>query len=138
VIDFNVVREIDLMYVFSYLLVDDAYDWFQEDVPIKSIASLADLLKVFPIKWHHKDIHYVELLVEQFLVRLPKENHIETPQDSSLDCDEHILEIQLKFLILTRSSRNVMNHLFHIFLMRSLKSHLEKTPSSHVRKSLNI
>jgi len=92
VIDSNVVREIDLMYFFSCLLSDDAYDWFQEDVPINSISSLAELLKIFLIKWHHKDIHYVDFLVEQFLVHLPKENHIETPQDSSLDCDEPILE----------------------------------------------
>jgi len=64
VIDFNVVREVDLMYVFSCLLVGDAFDWFREDIPINSISSLAELLKVFLIKWHCKDIHYIELLVE--------------------------------------------------------------------------
>ena len=91
--DFNVVCEIDLMYFFSCLLLaGDSYDWFREDIPVKSISSLAELLKVFLIKWHHKDVHYIDLLVEQFLIYLPKENHIETPQDSSYDCDEPLLE----------------------------------------------
>lgn len=92
VVDFNVVHEVELMYALSFLLAGDAFTWFHEDIPIKSIFSLAELLKVFLIKWHHKDVHYIELLVEEFIIYLPKENHIETPQESSLDCDEHILE----------------------------------------------
>lgn len=54
VTDFNVVHEYNLMYVFVCFLDDDAYDWFLEDIPIKSISSLSDLFKAFLIKWQTK------------------------------------------------------------------------------------